>query len=313
MYAKKNKPMYGKGGMAKLAQYMSGGRIYAENGDRVPEASADPLKSPAVQASIEKLLSPYRDQIDYIRQQRSKYGSNDPAVRNFNIRPAYAALEGAGEGDVDLLRSLISMDPTNREEAAQKSKAIEFAQSVSDEYAREMGTPVRNPLYNFFGLEGGPKYNNGGTVKYRSGGVMKYENGGSHEIEPDLTFITKQDPDLEGGGITQFLVDGRPVTTEEAIDYYASNMGPRESFNEWFNNTSLNSSRRKAQETDVIKSQINKPGNRLGQTFSGGQARAQRSSSGDTRQQQGGNEGIEGKSREDRMRKLLSGLADYNQ
>jgi len=169
---------YRSGSMMKYAQYMSGGRIYAENGDRVPEASADPLKSPAVQASIEKLLSPYRDQIDYIRQQRSKYGSNDPAVRNFNIRPAYAALEGAGEGDVDLLRSLISMDPTNREEAAQKSKAIEFAQSVSDEYAREMGTPVRNPLYNFFGLEGGPKYNNGGTVKYRSGGVMKYENGG---------------------------------------------------------------------------------------------------------------------------------------
>ena len=179
MYAKKKyKPMYGNGGMTKLTQYMNGGRIYAENGDQVPEASADPLKSPAVQAAIEKLLSPYRDQIDYMRQQRSKYGSNDPAVGGLRsqTRSAYAALEGAGEGDVDVLRSLISMEPTNREEAAQKAKAIEFAQSVSDEYAREMGTPLRNPLYNFFGLEGGPKYGNGGTVKYRSGGKF-----------PDLT------------------------------------------------------------------------------------------------------------------------------
>jgi hypothetical protein len=173
MYAKKKyKPMYGNGGMTKLTQYMNGGRIYAENGDQVPEASADPLKSPAVQAAIEKLLSPYRDQIDYMRQQRSKYGSNDPAVGGLRsqTRSAYAALEGAGEGDVDVLRSLISMEPTNREEAAQKAKAIEFAQSVSDEYAREMGTPLRNPLYNFFGLEGGPKYGKGGVVRYSSVG-----------------------------------------------------------------------------------------------------------------------------------------------
>lgn len=165
------------------------------------------------------------------------------------------------------------------------------------------------------------KYNKGGKAalydmvkKYLEGGMMKYENGGSHETEPDLTFITKPDPDLEGGSITQFLVDGRPVTTREAIDYYASNIGPKEGFNEWLNNTRLNSSRSKAQETDMIKAQINKPGYVPGQTFSGPQARAQRSSgSGDTRQQQGGNEGVEGKSREDRMRQLLSGLADYNQ
>ena len=179
MYAKKNKkPMYGKGGMAKLAQYMNGGRIYAENGDQVPEASADPLKSPSVQAAIEKLLSPYRDQIDYMRQQRSKHGSNDPSVGGLRsqTRSAFSALENAGGGDVDILRDLISMEPTNREEAMQKAKAIEFAQSVSDEYAREMGTPVRNPLYNFFGLEDGPVYKDGGTIKYRSGGKF-----------PDLT------------------------------------------------------------------------------------------------------------------------------
>jgi len=45
MHAKKNKPMYGKGGMAKLAQYMSGGRIYAENGDRVPPSRTQLAKS----------------------------------------------------------------------------------------------------------------------------------------------------------------------------------------------------------------------------------------------------------------------------
>ena len=45
MHAKKNKPMYGKGGMAKLAKYMNGGRIYAENGDQVPPSRAKLLKS----------------------------------------------------------------------------------------------------------------------------------------------------------------------------------------------------------------------------------------------------------------------------
>jgi len=33
MYAKKNKPMYGKGGMARLAQYMSGGKFPDLTGD----------------------------------------------------------------------------------------------------------------------------------------------------------------------------------------------------------------------------------------------------------------------------------------
>lgn len=257
MYAKKNKkPMYGKGGMAKLARYMKGGRIYAENGDRLPEASADPLKSPAVQASIEKLLSPYRDQIDYMRQQRSKYGSNDPAVGGLRsqTRSAYAALEGAGEGDVDVLRSLISMEPTNREEAEQKAKAIEFAQAVSDEYAREMGTPVRNPLYNFFGLEGGPKYKNGGTVKYRSGGMMKYEQGGEVSREPKVdiidnkilvggSMIKKQKP---GGGFeyvpkpeyaneAMFYVDGVPATFADAKFAYeqTSDAGVGLDFNDY--------------------------------------------------------------------------------
>ena len=151
----------------------------------------------------------------------------------------------------------------------------------------------------------------GGRV-YKFGGKM-YEHGGSHDIEPDLTFIEKSDPDLGGGTITQFLVEGRPVTAEDAINYYASNMGPKEGFNEWYANTKLNSSRVKSQKTEMIKNQMRSPGTKPGMAFKSGQARGQRSLTPDTRRQQGGSEGIEGKSREDRMRKLLSGLADYNQ
>ena len=162
------------GGMVK---YGNGGSF---NGGPVPEASADPLKSPSVQASVENLLAPYRDQINYLRQERSKRGSNDPAVRGLGsqTRSAFSALEGAGQGDVDVIRELISMKPTTREEAKQRAKAVEFAQSVSDDYARKMGTPIKNPLYNFFGLEDGPIYGKGGVVKYRSGGMVKYGNGG---------------------------------------------------------------------------------------------------------------------------------------
>ena len=172
MYAKKNKkPMYGKGGMSKLAQYMNGGKIYAENGDRVPEASADPLQSPQVQAAIGRLLDPYRGRIRDLSKMRSE--QRDSTLRRQltqMMSPSYSALRSASQGDVDILRELISMEPTTREEREARDQAIEFAKSVSDEYAREMGTPVRNPLYNLFGLEDGPVYNNGGTVKYRSGG-----------------------------------------------------------------------------------------------------------------------------------------------
>jgi hypothetical protein len=156
-----------KGGQQKMIEFGNGGSF---NGDPVPEASADPLKSPSVQASIENLLAPYRDQINDLRQERSKRGSNDPAVRGLGsqTRSAFSALEGAGQGNVDVIRKLISMKPTTREEAKQRAKAVEFAQSVSDDYARKMGTPIKNPLYNFFGLEDGPSYGKGGVVKYRS-------------------------------------------------------------------------------------------------------------------------------------------------
>jgi len=150
----------------------------------------------------------------------------------------------------------------------------------------------------------------GGRV-YKFGGKM-YEHGGSHGNEPDLTFIDKPDPDVPGATITQFLVEGRPVTGSEAISYYSSNMGPKEGFEEWYANTRRNSPRAKSQKTEMIKNQITSPGYKPGMTFSSGQSRERRAKY-DTRQQQGGNEGIEGKIREDRIRKILSGLADYNQ
>lgn len=149
--------------------------------------------------------------------------------------------------------------------------------------------------------------------KYMEGGKM-YEHGGEHEGEPDLTFIKKPKPNSPGETIIQFLVEGRPVTNKEAMNYYASNMDRKESFGEWVANTSLNSPRATAQKTEMIKNQMTSPGTKPGMTFKSGQAREQRADGGgDTRQQQGGNESIEGKSREERMRKLLSGLADYNQ
>ena len=154
--------------------------------------------------------------------------------------------------------------------------------------------------------------------KYMEGGKM-YEHGGEHGDEPDLTFIEKPDPNSPGETITQFLVEGRPVTTPDAISYYSSNMGPKggktvaEGFNEWYTKTKLNSSRAKSQKTEMIKNQMATPGYIPGMTFSSGQAREQREKTPDLGQQQGGNEGVEGKIREDRMRKILSGLADYNQ
>ena len=165
------------------------------------------------------------------------------------------------------------------------------------------------------------KYNQGGQAdlykmieSYMNGGkVTKYEHGGEHEGEPDLTFMEKPKPNSPGETITQFLVEGRPVTASEAISYYSSNMGPKEGFNEWYAKTKINSPRAKSQKTEMIKNQMATPGYTPGMTFSSGQAREQRASTPDTGQQQGGNEGIEGRNREDRMRKILSGLADYNQ
>jgi hypothetical protein len=165
------------------------------------------------------------------------------------------------------------------------------------------------------------RYNRGGQAdlykmieSYMNGGMIKkYEHGGVHEGEPDLTFIEKPKPNSPGETITQFLVEGRPVTTPEAISYYSSNMGPKEGFNEWYSKTKLNSPLAKSQKTEMIKNQITREGYIPGMTYSSGYARAQREKTPDTATQHGGNEGIEGQNREDRMRKILSGLADYNQ
>jgi len=162
------------------------------------------------------------------------------------------------------------------------------------------------------------KYNKGGKAalydmvkKYAKGGKM-YENGGKHGDEPeiDLTFMTKENSD--GTRSTQFLVEGRPVTVSQAQKYYASVKGPKSDFNKWFNQAQMESAQPNAKNVKKIKEQILQPGYTPGMEYSSGQSRAQRATSGDLRSSRGGNEGIEGKSREDRMRKILSGLADYN-
>tara|TARA_R110001606_G_C15167332_1_gene627749 strand:- start:361 stop:819 length:459 start_codon:yes stop_codon:yes gene_type:complete len=148
--------------------------------------------------------------------------------------------------------------------------------------------------------------------KYMEGGKM-YDHGGVHEGEPeiDLTFMTKENSD--GKRSTQFLVEGRPVTVSQAQDYYASVKGPKADFNKWFNQAQMESAQPSAQNVKKIKEQILQPGYTPGMEYSSGQSRAQRATSGDLRSSRGGNEGIEGKSREDRMKKLLSGLGGYNQ
>jgi hypothetical protein len=187
MYAKKNKkPLYGQGGMAKLSKYMNGGRIYAENGDIIPaskpESSADPLKSPAVQRKLDEYLSHFKNREDYLvdMMENAKKAPRSPE-RDSLLNMITDELTDIGytfaDSDVDDMRKLIAGEPTvysnnfsDEENAERKQKAIDLAKYLSSEFAKETGSPVRNPLYNAFGLEGGPKYGKGGVVRYRSVG-----------------------------------------------------------------------------------------------------------------------------------------------
>jgi len=177
----------------------------------------------------------------------------------------------------------------------------------------------KKPMYGKGGMAKLAQYMEGGKFPDLTGdgkvtmadilkgrGVKKYENGG--EVDPDLTFILRENQD--GGQDVLFMADGRPVTNLEAINYYASNMGPKEEFNEWFSQTAQGKYG-DSQNVDMILSQMKIPGYKPGMTRSSGLARAQREETGDLRSFQGGTEGMEGRSREDRAKKLLSGLADY--
>jgi hypothetical protein len=152
------------------------------------------------------------------------------------------------------------------------------------------------------------------TKKYMKGGkaalydmVKKYAEGG--KVDPELTFILRENQD--GGQEVVFMADGRPVTNQEAINYYASNMGPKEEFQEWFSQTAKGKYG-DSQNVDMILSQMKAPGYKPGMTRSSGASTGRTSmGEGELNSTQGGTEGMEGRSREDRAKKLLSGLADY--
>ena len=149
------------------------------------------------------------------------------------------------------------------------------------------------------------KYNKGGKAALYDM-VKKYAKGG--KVGNDLTFLLKKNKD--GGQDVVFMADGRPVTNKEAINYYASNMGPKEEFSEWFSNKTkgqLGSS----QDVDKILAQIKAPGYKPGMKRSNAIGARNASGVGDLNSSQGGTEAMEGRSREDRAKKLLSGLADY--
>lgn len=143
----------------------------------------------------------------------------------------------------------------------------------------------------------------GGRV-YKFGG--KYENDGEIPKDTGLTFILKENE--QGGQEPLFLIHGKPVDTKAAIDYYDSNMGPREEFNEWFSKTSKGKYG-KGQDIDTILAQMSNPGYKEGQTYSGGQARASQSRM--LSSSQGGTEGALNNSREDVAKQILSGLEDW--
>lgn len=226
MYAKKNKPMYGKGGMAKLARYMKGGKIYAENGARVTGAKTSRLTP------------------EEVRQYRHLYEKFGPFLRTEDFR--------GGFGGDELYRSIQKYGKEINKDISPRAIAA-LAQLAMD----SEGVPVNRLNVDELEYSMPEKklmMGNGGTVKYRSGGMMEYEQGGEVSREPKVdimdesilvggSMIKKAKP---GGGFEyvpkpeyanerMFYVDGVPATFDQAKRAFeqTSDAGVGSDFNDY--------------------------------------------------------------------------------
>jgi hypothetical protein len=214
MHAKKKKKlMYGKGGMAKLAQYMKGGRIYAENGDQVPDRSeritayADDLSNNyGTTRGFGKALQDYMKVLNYLGQKSDHSAFSDEfssRARNLFDDHFYRTDESASrdvtpESERD--ESLVDRARVNQfyrdlfqsalSEGGEAADRIFFMQEnadkrrLLDEVDKDLSDFKNSPEGKQAAQMAGPmmslvnQYSKGGTVKYRSGDMMKYPGGG---------------------------------------------------------------------------------------------------------------------------------------
>ncbi len=150
MYAKKNKPMYGKGGMAKLAQYMRGGRIYAENGDQVP-----PSETQVTGAKTSRLTD------EEARQAMDLYGKFKPFLRTEDFP--------SGFGGNELYRNIQEFAEEGLINDVSPRALAAVAQLAMDSY-RVPANRLNVDELEYSMPEKKLMMAGGGTVKYRSGG-----------------------------------------------------------------------------------------------------------------------------------------------
>ena len=142
MYAKKNKPMYGKGGMAKLAQYMKGGRIYAENGAQVTGAKTSRLTD------------------EEARQAMYLYGKYKPFLRTEDFK--------AGFGGNELYREIQKFAKEMHKDVSPRAVAAVAQLAMDSDGVPANRLNVDELEYSM--PEKKLMMGDGGTVKYRAGG-----------------------------------------------------------------------------------------------------------------------------------------------
>jgi len=174
MYAKKNKPMYGNGGMAKLAQYMEGG-------------VSDPVKG------SNPSMSPLANQA--AKYETPQYG--DPRKIDRNLQELISILRRNSEQDpetVAVFNELMGKANSLRDSYPGGGYNKDWDDQHGQFYSDLFYAGLQNPESGIGRLVDGkvveqrrrgvPSYKNGGkVVSYGKGGKMKYKKGGF----PDLT------------------------------------------------------------------------------------------------------------------------------
>ena len=202
MYAKKNKPMYGKGGMAKLAQYMNGGRIYAENGTQVTGAKTS------------RLTGEEARQAEYLYRKFAPFFRTEDFRAGFGGNELYKQIQKFAK---DINKDVSPRAVAAIAQLAMDSDRVPVNQLNVDEL--EYSMPEKKLMMG-----------NGGTVKYRSGGMMKYEQGGpvgSASSDQKFRVIPEKSP--TGQTELAYYIDGRPVESQDFMEqFYAVGNKPQD-------------------------------------------------------------------------------------
>ncbi len=190
MYAKKNKPMYGKGGMAKLAQYMSGGTIKYENGGPTPSEST----------SVRKPIDPYllaaaSEGAQFEQNELNRMTGGLPSGRiDSSGDPLFEILSMVGPGGLKKIGSLLAKG------GAAKSSGKIASRSIDDVMPREAAQSYNKLADDYDSL-----LKERGNLRYNSRSKDSFE---FDRLNSQMDEIAKKQSDITEGYVTGTRVGG---------------------------------------------------------------------------------------------------------